>query len=202
MDAIPSNSDMSSCSRSTMDPEWKMSATDSSSYDDNSENSDTKETLDNSPVVENGDTKENTAIQEILDDSPILDVISENLADKPKPAVFANSRLDMKNVELDVRTFQENNQNKDTKKATVQAVRLFNDVMYELSQNTGNDYVPLDETPIEMLPEKLCRFFMVLKKKTGEYYNASSLQTFYQSIARHLQSAPNNSVDIKQDSRF
>ena len=74
--------------------------------------------------------------------------------------------------------------------------------MYELSQNTGNNFVPLDETPIEMLPETLCRFFMVLKKKTGEYYNASSLQTFYQSIARHLQSAPNNSVDIKQDSRF
>ena len=99
MDATPSNSDMSLCSRSTMDLEWKMSATDLSSYNDNSENSDTKETLDNSPVVENGDTKDNTAIQEILDDSPILDVISENLADKPKPAVFANSRLDMKNIE-------------------------------------------------------------------------------------------------------
>ena len=105
MDATPSNSDMSSCSRSTMDPEWKMSATDSSSYDDKSENSDTKENLDNSPVVEKGDTKDNTAIQEILDGSPILDVISENLANKSKPVVVANSRLDMKNIELDVRTF-------------------------------------------------------------------------------------------------
>ena len=71
----------------------------------------------------------------------------------------------MKNIELDVRTFQENNQNKDTKKATVQVVRLFNEVMYELSQNAGHDFVPLDETPIEMLPEKLCCFFMILKKK-------------------------------------
>ena len=209
-----------------MDPEWKMPSTGSSAdfslddspimdYDDNTENTTTKEVLENSPILDYGDNTEYPATKEIVDVSVSMEFGSKNLSTKEtpifsnvellldsKPAISANSKLDMKNIEIDINTFQDNNQNKDTKKSTMLAVRLYNEVMDELSQNVGNEFVPLDKTPVEMLPEKLCRFFMVLKKKDGKYYNASSIQMYYQSIAHHLQNADNHPVDIKRDSKF
>ena len=87
--------------------------------------------------------------------------------------------LDAANVGKSINDFLEENSNGETKKNTTKAVNLFNDVMKQYHNQCGSEFTALIELEHEKLPSELARFFMVLKKKDGNLYNASSLQTYY-----------------------
>ena len=111
--------------------------------------------------------------------------------------------LDAANVGKSINDFLEENSNGETKKNTTKAVNLFNDVMKQYHNQCGSEFTALIELEHEKLPSELARFFMVLKKKDGKLYNASSLQTYYQSLARFLSSEKYHCpLDIKKDVRF
>ena len=73
--------------------------------------------------------------------------------------------------------------------------------MMDYSTQIGSTFVLLDDTSEDVLAENISRFFMILRKKDGSFYNASSLGTFYQSLSRHL-SKRESPIDIKTDIRF
>ena len=73
--------------------------------------------------------------------------------------------------------------------------------MMDYSTEIGSTFVPLDDTPEDVLAENISHFFMILRKKDGSFYNASSLGTFYQSLSHHL-SKKEPPIDIKNDIWF
>ena len=88
----------------------------------------------------------------------------------------------------------------ETKKQTNYSVRLYNDVMTTYCSTKGKDFKELKDIILEDLPNNLSKFFIIAKKKSGEFYNASSLKTCFQAFARFLASSDFHSpVDIKKD---
>ena len=73
-----------------------------------------------------------------------------------------------------------------TQKSTQLAVHLYNTVMMYYSTQIGSTFVPLHDTSEDVLADNISSFFMILRKKDGSFYNASSLGTFYQSLSRYL----------------
>ena len=133
-----------------------------------------------------------------LGDSPVyLDEMEPHVNDD-------NLRdLDAANVGKSINDFLEENSNGETKKNTSKAVNLLNDMMRKYHSQCGSEFTALIELEHEKLPSEIARFFMVLKKKDGKLYNASSLQTYYQSLARFLSSEKYHCLlDIKKDVRF
>ena len=111
------------------------------------------------------------------------------------------SRVDPAMLEVDHNQFLEDAKPVNTKKSTKGAVSLFNGVMEELELSC------LEASKVEELPKNLNTFFRVLRKpsKNNEeeqlgYYNASSLETYFQSLARAIKEL--FTVDIKSDVRF
>ena len=91
---------------------------------------------------------------------------------------------------------------KDTKKATAYVVKLYNSVMEAACKETGKEFIELNNCPVEELPGRLSQFFMLVKRKNGKHFNASSIEGFYQSIARYLLSDHKEKPDIKRDAAF
>ena len=58
------------------------------------------------------------------------------------------------------------------------------------------------DTHVEELPNMLSSFFLVAKKENGNVYNASSLNTYFQSLARYISNEYKPPIDIKTDPRF
>ena len=55
---------------------------------------------------------------------------------------------------------------------------------------------------MEELPGTLCKFLMVVSKEDGSSYNASTLNTHFQSLVRHFKMRDEDPVDISTDARF
>ena len=112
----------------------------------------------------------------------------------------AFSRVDSKMLEKNHQEYLEEAKPANTKKSTKAAETLYNSVMEEISLTS------LETTSINDLPANLNTFFRVLRKPAPNsedeagYYNASSLETYFQSLARTLKD--NRQVDIKNDVRF
>ena len=112
-------------------------------------------------------------------------------------------KLDAANVAKDINEFLDENQPKETKRCTEKTERLFNEVMMAYHEQAGSHFTELKDIKLEDLPSEVARFFMVVRKKNGSCYNGSSLQTYYQSLARFLASEKFHSpLDIKEDLRF
>ena len=80
---------------------------------------------------------------------------------------------------------------------------MFNGVMRSYHEKAGSSFTELKEISVENLPGELAKFLMVVRKQDGSCYNASSLNTYYQSLARFIASEQYNSpLDIKTDVRF
>ena len=132
-----------------------------------------------------------------LGQSPIL------LDEAEDVFTFEDKRLDTKNLGKDVGEYIEENTSTETRKCTGKSVRLFNGVMRSYHEKAGSSFTELKEISVENLPGELAKFLMVVRKQDGSCYNASSLNTYYQSLARFIASEQYNSpLDIKTDVRF
>ena len=130
------------------------------------------------------------------EDSLAMVEIAEEASGKNK----LYSRVDRKMLEKNHTDYLEEAKPANTKKSTKAAITLFNNVMEEVALPS------MEDTTIEDLPNNLNTFFRVLRKPSlhpeeeAGYYNASSLETYFQSLARSLKEI--FTVDIKSDVRF
>ena len=113
-----------------------------------------------------------------------------------------SNRLDTSTVNVSVKDYLTSRTPEETKKSTNQAVCLYETIMKETLNIEGKTFKTLLESSVEELPDLLARFFIVAKKKDGLYYNASSLETFFQSLARFLANEYTPKIDIKKDINF
>ena len=104
---------------------------------------------------------------------------------------------------LSINEFLDESGSKNTKKLQNQIVSLFNQTMDALNiKENINSHKKLDDCSIDELPDAISRFFMVCVKADGTKYNASSLNTYYKSLARYLKLRDVNPVDIITDLRY
>ena len=111
-------------------------------------------------------------------------------------------RLNSDNMNMTVKDFVNAGTAKNTNYSTNQAVRLYREVMREFSSARNFEFIELESVMEEDLPRQLEHFFMIVNQKDGSPYNASSLETFYQSIARFLSKERDPPIDIKISPRF
>ena len=111
--------------------------------------------------------------------------------------------LAVSNKDFSVNEFIDKGRSKNTKKAAVGIIKLFNLTMKSLNHVEKNDkYKSFDELSMEELPGTLCKFLMVVSKEDGSSYNASTLNTHFQSLVRHFKMRDEDPVDISTDARF
>ena len=111
--------------------------------------------------------------------------------------------LAQENSNLNVNEFLDDMTSKNTKKLLKSTVSMYNQTMESLNSKDGtNTYKLLDDTPLDELPQNICKFFMVCVKVDGSIFNASSLNTFYRMLVRHLKLRDEHAVDITMDVRF
>ena len=106
-------------------------------------------------------------------------------------------RFKLEFVGKDPRTFIEENTAKNTKKGNLKVKNLFKLFMTEVHPEKEGT---IETLPIEELPKLLTECFMMLQKEDGEEYNASTLESYYQSIARVL--LDSRKMNIKLDPNF
>ena len=111
--------------------------------------------------------------------------------------------VDESKLEIPVDDYLDQVSSSNTKKQNTLVAKMFNDVMDSLNiKKVGPcQFYHLDECPEHELPDSLSRFFMCVVKKDGSVYNASSINTFYQAMARYLMKR-DPPVDIKHDPKF
>jgi hypothetical protein len=113
-----------------------------------------------------------------------------------------SKRIKQKNLHVNPSAYVQQQQAKNTTRATEYAVRLFNEVMPDVALANGFEYKELLHIPMEELPDRLAKFFMVIRRNDGSSYNASTLESIYGSIARFLATEFTPKLDIKKDLRF
>lgn len=96
----------------------------------------------------------------------------------------------------DIDTFLEENENINTKKKTINDVRLFKTYLI----NTGETKEIENLTAAE-LNEKCCTFLLSIRKKDGNEYEPSTLKGIMCSIDRHLR-MKNSLFSINKDPQF
>ena len=121
---------------------------------------------------------------------------------KKKSETTSTNRLDMANIGVGLETYLKNKEPAETKKATEQAVRLYDSVMSSLAMEQKTTFKSLKDTPVEELPESLGKFLMLAKKRNGDVFNASSLCTYFQSLCRFLATDYSPKLEVKTDKRF
>ena len=111
--------------------------------------------------------------------------------------------LATKNNDKSVNEYLDNSTSVNTKKSNVTSIKLFNSTMESLNHHEQTDkYKTLDEWSLEELPAILSKFVMVVNKEDGTCFNSSSLNTYFQALARHFKSRDIDPVDIMSDVRF
>ena len=106
-------------------------------------------------------------------------------------------RFKMSFVGKDASTFIEENTAKNTKKGNLTVLNLFKLFMTQVHPEKEGT---IESLPIEELPKLLTECFMMIQKEDGEEYNASTLESYYQSIARVL--LDSRKINIKLDPDF
>ena len=128
--------------------------------------------------------------------------VGELKEDTPKDPLKDDKRIDFANVGLSPEEYIKSRTPQETKKSTKQAVKLYDTVMGKKATMDGAIFKPILETPVDELPNMLSSFFLVAKKVNGNVYNASSLSTYFQSLARFIVREYKPPIDIKTDPRF
>ena len=116
--------------------------------------------------------------------------------------VEPNIRLETQYLGVKLEDYLKDKIPQETKKATEYAVRLFEKIMSSAAREEGKEFNTLKNIPVDELPDALGKFLILARKQNGDVYNASSLDTFYQSLARYLASEYEPKLDIKRDPRF
>ena len=150
--------------------------------DDNNYTDDDEENYDWSQPAVGEDSDEDGVLSEENAELKAGRVIIANM--NKTPAQFIESRVPKK-----------------TRKSTEHSMNLFSSWTAEYNQEFGTEYpVNVDQVPDDELPDALAAWLQGLARPNGELYNASSLITFANSMARHLKGT--RKVDIKYDPKF
>ena len=128
--------------------------------------------------------------------------VGELKEDELKDPLKDNKRIDFANVGLSPEDYIKSRIPQETKKSTKQAVKLYETIMGKKATMDGAIFKPILETPVDELPNMLSSFFLVAKKVNGNVYNASSLATYFQSLARFIVREYKPPINIKTDPRF
>ena len=111
--------------------------------------------------------------------------------------------INQKNASLNVEDFLDGTVSTNTKKADAQFLKLFAETITAFNSSSEKKYkTSLMDTDINELPEVLERFFMVVVKKDGTSYNASSIGQFHQVAVRFFKERYHTAIDITKDVRF
>ena len=107
------------------------------------------------------------------------------------------SRLKVSNVGLKAEEYLEKNKPQNSKKGIKTAINAFQAVIKELNSEEDRE---LTKIPNKELAEYLEKFFMGVMKQDGTSYNAATLGTYYNNLARYfLEEAK---IDIKNGAEF
>ena len=107
--------------------------------------------------------------------------------------------LAVPNHEISINQYLDNSKSESCKYSTNAIKLIFNSTMDSLNAlENSSEYKHLDDISMEQLPTSLCKFFMVVTKKDGVSYNASSLNTHYMSMARYLKLRDTNRCQFLQ----
>ena len=112
--------------------------------------------------------------------------VGELKEDELKDPLKDDKRIDFANVGLSPEDYIKSRIPQETKKSTKQAVKLYETIMGKKATMDGAIFKPILEIPVDELPNMLSSFFLVAKKVNGNVYNASSLGTYFQSLARFI----------------
>ena len=150
------------------------------------------------------DTDKSDEDHDSSDDSDVVDVSSDGNVDNTEPTGMDSLRaVEEDHLCQDVDEYINESRSKDTRKLDDYVQRVFADTMKAVTTNQNLPEVPaLSEIPTKDLPHHLERFFMVAVKKSGEMYNASTYDQFYQTLARVLIQRKDDPIDIKSDVQF
>jgi hypothetical protein len=110
-------------------------------------------------------------------------------------------RVLLQNMEMSAEEYMSSRVPAKTKQATEAAVKMFNMWTADYNKEFGTDWCEnIDNIHDEDLAPALAAWLQGLARPTGDLYNASSLVTYANSMARHLKTT--RRTDIKRDPEF
>ena len=107
------------------------------------------------------------------------------------------TRVKTANLKLSAEDYLEKTKPENTKRSIKTALNAFKAVLAQLHPEEDRD---LKEFPNETLATYLEEFFMTVVKEDGSSYNASTLGTYYNGLARHF--VDEKKLDIKKEPEF
>ena len=195
------SSDLSSPTNSTQDPPYVPSRSELEEMEDESDSSpqgnfsfgSSPVKLPSSESSKQGEEHHEQAdnVGEVMADSEDVELTVEEIA--------ALKEINEDGLDEDISDFLRNSENKNTKASTEAIVTKYNRVMSLIAKKTKKQFVPLEDTPREDIPNLLARFFKTVRTKKNEIYNASSYNTFLSCFGRYLQDAFEPPIDMKRD---
>jgi hypothetical protein len=115
---------------------------------------------------------------------------------EPRPG-----RVIIANMDKTPGQFIESRVPQKTRKSTENSVKMFSSWTAEFNYEFGTEWPEdVDDVPDDELPDTLAAWLQGLARPTGELYNASSLVTFANSMARHLKHT--RKLDIRKDPAY
>lgn len=122
----------------------------------------------------------------------VKDPVAEMLKEKK-----GKSRVKTKNLTLNTEQYLEKSTPENSKRNIQTAVRTFQAVLRELHPEEKRE---IKQLPCEILADYLEEFFMSVLKEDGTIYNASTLGTYYNNLARYF--LEEKKINIKRDKEF
>ena len=187
-----SSGSLPSPTRSTLDPPYSPTKSEMEGISPSSSTADFS--LGSSPMLlpsEADQHEETVGIAEIEHEELGEELTVEDIA--------ALNEIDVDGIEDNISAFLRGKENRNTKASTEAIVSKYNRVMSLVAKKTKKDFVPLENTPRDEIPNLLAKFFQVVRTKKGEVYNASSYNTFLSCFGRYLSDAFEPPIDMKKE---
>ena len=107
----------------------------------------------------------------------------------PAAASAAPGRaIDLEFVNMELTSYLELHKNENSRASELLVVKTIDETLQSVGIKEGKQFKKFDECDDdpELLADQLCKFFVHCVKKNGEYYRASTLDTFNLAISRYL----------------
>ena len=127
-----------------------------------------------------------------VSDKPVKDIVVENIKEKK-----VLNRVKIENMQESTENFLENAKPVNSKRAMKTAIVALETIIKQLHPDEQRGLL---EIPHDDLAQYVEEFFKCVVKEDGSIYNASTLSTYYNSIARYF--VEKKQLDIKKDQKF
>ena len=121
-----------------------------------------------------------------------MDLVIENINQEK-----CKNRVKRENMGHSTEEYLEKNQPTNTKRSIKTAIDALDKVIKQLHDDEARNLIDIPEDTLAQYVEE---FFKCVVKEDGTSYNASSLSTYYNSIARYL--IEKKQLDIKKNPKF